>query len=212
MNSLLDTARPLPTALFQSADSAHRRHRIGGFALETARVDRFNHVLARVANDPVQLSEDQIASAGRAVLGCRDGDACIRQRVWRIGVVAHLLNEPGWAAADEAGETGRVLVCYARDRDDLIPDALPHIGRLDDAIVADAAWPRLHAEVADYLDYRRVRTLEAALRGCGLREFRFDRNDWHEARAALDAAQTRRQRRLFAGSYLPADAARFRVH
>jgi uncharacterized membrane protein YkvA (DUF1232 family) len=210
MNTHLHIVQSLPSPLHRPAAGA-RRQRIAGFALEAARVDHFNQVLATVADDPAWLCQDQIASAGRAVLDHADGDACIRERVWRIGLVAHLLNEQDWQPADVAEATGQVLVRYARDRDDLIPDSLARIGRLDDAIVADAAWPRLAAEVDDYLDYRRVRRLEAEVRGCDARAFRFRRVDWLEARAALDAAMTRRQRQVFARSYLPAETTRFRV-
>ena len=58
---------------------------------------------------------------------------------------------------------------------------MPTVGRLDDAIVVDAAWPRLGDEIDSYLDYCRLRALEARLRGCGDTEFKFNRADWQRA-------------------------------
>lgn len=211
MNAQTIPVAPLPATLTQPGNGQHRRHCIRGFTLEPRRIDRFNQVLAKVSDRPAWLGEDQIASAGRCVLDQPHGDACLRQRMWRIGVVAHLLNERDWNVADACESTAQTLVHYARDRDDLIPDSLAHIGRLDDAIVAETAWPRLSAEVSDYMDYRRLRLIEASLRGCDVRGFRFLRADWSEARAALDAATLRGRRASFVGSYVPQGEQRFRV-
>src|SRR3546814_19418915 len=76
---------------------------------------------------------------------------------------------------------------YVRSRRDLIPDDLPRVGRLDDAIVIDAAWPRLADEVACYLDYCRIRRIEAELRECDVSQFTFGRADWEQARSAESA-------------------------
>src|SRR3546814_11617452 len=76
---------------------------------------------------------------------------------------------------------------YVRSRRDLIPDDLPRVGRLDDAIVIDAAWPRLADEVACYLDYCRIRRIEAEPPECAVSHFTFGPADWAQARRAQSA-------------------------
>src|SRR3546814_8684622 len=80
-----------------------------------------------------------------------------------------------------------------------------------DAIVIDAAWPRLADEVACYLDYCRIRRIEAELRECDVSQFTFGRADWEQARRA-ESAWTEHCRACGQRSYLPAPPPRhFRV-
>lgn len=116
-----------------------------------------------------------------------------------------------WAAANEVVECARLVVDYANDSQDLIPDWLPRIGRLDDAIVVEAAWPTLGREAAGYRDFVRLRALEARLRGCEPEELPFDRDAWQAARVH-EAALSAHRRRVRESTYVPAPSAMFRVH
>jgi hypothetical protein len=82
------------------------------------------------------------------------------------------------------------------------------VGRLDDAIVVDAAWDGLAREVADFVEFRRLRRMEWMLAGT---RTRFDRRDWAEARTVrARIAQARNGRTN--DSYLPAAVDMFVVH
>src|SRR3546814_15870343 len=72
-----------------------------------------------------------------------------RKRATSIGL---MIDDPAWQPANDAAAPAALVMDYVRSRRDLIPDDLPRVGRLDDAIVIDAAWPRLADEVACYLD------------------------------------------------------------
>ena len=53
---------------------------------------------------------------------------------------------------------------------------------------AETEWTLLANEIERYLDFRRLRHLEAQLHHCADDDFRFDRHDWevaHEAEVAL---------------------------
>lgn len=212
MNVLFSSANPLPSILDKPFEGPARRRCINGFQLGTAEVDRFNAFLARVGGR--ELETDQLASAAREL--CRPGrpdtsPPCIRQRLRWIAAVEQLLGDRQWQPANEASETAAAIVDYARSRDDLIPDWLPMVGRLDDAIVVEAAWPMLAAEVDDYLDYCRVRSQEAHVRGHRASDFSFNRADYEQVRfeAAVLAGH---ERRIRESSYLPSSPAMFRVH
>jgi uncharacterized membrane protein YkvA (DUF1232 family) len=125
--------------------------------------------------------------------------------------VTQMLADPEWQPAADAVEPARLVVDYARRPHQLIPDNLPVIGGLDKAVVVDAAWPQLAGEVDCYLDYRRLRVIEAQLRHCRVFEFHFGRQEWLAARAA-EAALIGHCRRVGSSSYLPGGAAAmFRV-
>lgn len=213
MNVLYATPNPLPTILDAPFDGPARRRCINGFQLSTPEMDRFNRVLAAVGRREM-LGTDQLASAGREL--CRPGrtegpPACIRQRLRWIGAIEQLLGEPHFQPANETVDTAAAIVEYARSRDDLIPDWLPRVGRLDDAIVVEAAWPLLATEVDDYLDYCRVRAQEAHQRGRTAKEFAFTRADYEQVRYEA-AVLAEHERRVRESSYLPSSVPMFRVH
>lgn len=67
---------------------------------------------------------------------------------------------------------------------------------------AETEWTLLANEIERYLDFRRLRHLEAQLHHCPDGEFHFDRHDWevaHEAEAALAA----HLRHVHEESYVP---------
>lgn len=213
MNVLFSTANPLPTILQAPFDGPTRRRCINGFQLSSPEVDRFNRLLARIGRQQ-GLETDQLASAGREL--CRPGHQtsappCIRQRLRWIAAVEQLLGDRRWEPANEATDTAAAIVEYARSRDDLIPDWLPKVGRLDDAIVVEAAWPQLSAEVDDYMEYSRVRSQLAHQRGLTASAFGFTRADFEEFRYEA-AVFAEHERRIRESSYLPSSAPMFRVH
>ena len=211
MNAI--TANQIPSLADCRADRPHRRHRVGQYALPSRGVAEFNRLLERLQFAPVD--DDQIATFGRS-LSPDPAQATVPQWItsrMRSGAAVRLmLGDPGWETLDAATGAARLVSGYLRDHRDLIPDALPVLGRLDDAIVVEAAWPQVGAEVTDYLDYRRLRRIEAELCGCAEAGFRFGRNDWELARHA-EAALARHMPEVGTRSYLPSGgSSRFRIN
>jgi len=215
MNAMLTTAIPLPAILDQpSPIGPGRRHQIDGFHLTAASVDRFNTLLARLGRRATPLDCDRLATAARELRDHAVGafePACIVQRMKRLETAARMIDDGQWEPADAAGSLASLVVQYACGRNQLLPNSLPTIGHLDDAIAIEAAWPSIKAEVADFLDYCRIRSLEAALRGREPGAFGFTRADWQDARQAEQALE--RQRRCIREStYLPQLAPLFSIH
>lgn len=215
MNAILSATIPLPAVLDRPLSiGPGRRHRIDNFELSTAAVDRFNTVLVRLGRRAEPLDRDRIATAARELRDEAANDAaplCIRQRIQRLEAAARMIGEASWEPAGEAGHAAATVVRYARGPNHVLPPAMPKIGRLDDAIVLEAAWPTLAAEVESFLDFCRLRDIEAALRGCDAGAFSFTRADWEQARRA-EAALAVQRRCIRESSYLPALVPRFVVH
>lgn len=218
MNAILATARPLSAALDHvatrpSASSRRMRRRtVNGFCITQMEVDRFNALLLVLGRTQAPFQRDQLATAARE-LWDRSIDPApgIGPRMRRAAAAAMMVADPAWEADTEAAALASLVVGYVHASNDLLPDDLPRIGRMDDAIVIDTAWPRLAGEVADYLDYRRVRRIEARLRGRDYRDFEFGRGQWEQALRA-EVALAGHQRQVRDRSYLPASIPRFRVH
>jgi uncharacterized membrane protein YkvA (DUF1232 family) len=212
MNAALNELKPLPAALANGNGNAGRRHRIGSFELDHGALEHFNRLLSVLDPRQPALAPDQLASAARELDDQLDVDrapACILQRMRRAAVIELMLRDADWATPGEAREPAELVVAYVRGATDLIPDRLPRVGRLDDAIVVDVAWDGLAREVSDFIEFRHLRRMEWTLAG-GART-RFDRRDWAEARAARARIAQARNGRSH-GSYLPSAADMFVVH
>ncbi|UGB38917.1 hypothetical protein [Frateuria soli] len=212
MNAQFTTSLlPLPAAL-QAPSSPRARHRRPGRFVRTKALARFNQLLRRLQHEPLQ--REQLVAAWRELRDRSSSERCeagIEQRLQLAGAVERMIRDATWQAANEAIAPARVVVGYIHGKHELIPQQATRVGRLDDAILLDAAWPKLRGEVDSYLDYCRLRAVEAGLRGCPVGEFTFTREDWQKARRAEEGLLAH-VRRVGRTSYLPAATApMFRV-
>lgn len=194
---------PLPAVLFRAPAPFGRRHRIDDHEIGDIELTLFNELLLRLDLRRKPLARDQLVSAARELADDSDGQRaapCIHQRMRRAGAIDRMLRDAAWRTAETLVAPARLLVRYVRDDGDLIPDALPKVGRLDDAILVDAAWTSLGGEVRSYLDYCRLRQLERGLGNAA----GFGRDEWELASAA-EMRLARHHRRVGENSYLDGD-------
>ena len=206
----------LPRVLLPGTNPSrlNRRRRIGSFRLSTLDMERFNRLLSTLAGGQAGLDCDQVVTAARLLADSCDSQStptCIRQRLERAESLSSMLADHGWQPANDTVAPASAVLDYLNGNYDLIPDWIPQVGQLDDAIVIETAWPRLAGEVLSYQDFCRLRLIEARLQQQDIERFHFDRNDWEVARRA-EAGLREHQRRVRASSYVPAAAGVFRVH
>ncbi len=217
MNAQIDNLKPLSPVL-QEPFSANlnrpaRRHFVGNFLVRMEALAHFNQLLAQLQHFP--LHRDQLATASRELAKTANDHrqpAEIEQRLQLADTVSRMIADASWQPADHVITPARLVVDYMGSERRLIPHGIPETGRLDDAILMDAAWPQLADEVHGYLDFCRLRAIEAGLRRCEITAFAFSRDDWQQARCA-EAGLNARARQAATNSYLPAPArTNFRVY
>lgn len=155
------------------------RRMVGSYPIDQAALDRFNRLLQRLGQAPLTLEAltDFARSLALATSGS-ETPAWIVARMRRASVLNVMLADPTWTLDADCQGAAHLVMDYVHSTLDLIPDTLPRLGWLDDAILVEAAWPLLSVEVDSYLDFCRVRHLEAQLRGCEDHAFSFTREDW----------------------------------
>jgi uncharacterized membrane protein YkvA (DUF1232 family) len=166
--------------------------RSGVFTPDIAMIDinegalqRFNETTALVAPGVKPMSGDQVAGACRRVLRAASKGAqspFIKVRMRRAAEMRAALSDPGWSMEAAIHQRIAALVAYMDDPHGLIPNELPVIGHLDEALLVDAAMDSLRAELEDYADFCRYRQGEAMRLGVAPESTGIDRGQWAEER------------------------------
>lgn len=148
-------------------------------------LQRFNQVSAVVAPSVKPMSGDQIAGACRRMLRAASKGAqspFIKARLRRAAEMRAALADPDWPMEAAVQQRIAVLIGYMDDPQGLIANDLPVIGRLDEALLVDAAMDNLRAELEDYAEFCRYRQAEAMRLGVAPCSIGIDRARWHEER------------------------------
>jgi uncharacterized membrane protein YkvA (DUF1232 family) len=119
----------------------------------------------------------------------------IADRLSKLEVVINMVADAEWNLSDE--ERNRVLgaLVYFCDPEDLIPDHVPGLGFLDDAIYVEIVIRELAAEIESYEEFCEYRAAEEARRKEAGEDPHVEREEWlADKRAALHARMRKRRR------------------
>jgi uncharacterized membrane protein YkvA (DUF1232 family) len=154
MNTVLSSHPELPLALPAANPTVRVR---AGLKLEDAALLQFNYQLHDVRHDAPSVDAGQFAELARwlETLPSETAQATIALRLARAEALRRMLDDPDWHLPAELRERGVHLLDYLYRFDDLIPDDLPVIGHLDDALLIELSWSEFDGEVRDYEDYCR---------------------------------------------------------
>jgi uncharacterized membrane protein YkvA (DUF1232 family) len=113
------------------------------------------------ARKAVRIADDEeILSAARDMLASLKGSKLpdfVTERFGKLQTLLALLTDADWKMGDR--ERGPVLaaLAYLCDPEDLIPDSIPGIGLLDDAVMIELVFNELRHEIEAYQDFVRFR-------------------------------------------------------
>ncbi len=136
-----------------------RRQQVAGLRLENADLLAFNAQLQAVNDQAPSVDADQIASLARwlADLAADKAEATISLRMSRAEALAQMLGDADWQVPEATAARGQRLIAALSGSENLIPDATPLFGHLDEALMVELCWTAFEGEVGDYLDFRRFR-------------------------------------------------------
>lgn len=127
--------------------------------LDLQAVADFNALLHELHPDAPHVEADDVASVARWVLSmpAPQAEALLQARLGRLQDLRDLAADPDWGIEPALARRIERLLAYVDQARDLIPDDVPMIGRLDDALLVELSWPMLADELDDFRDYCRFR-------------------------------------------------------
>lgn len=168
-------------------------------------LDHFRRVMEQVHGKNADLSASEICARAAALLervrGSRVPDF-VSDRMRHLVSLIGMVQDDAWGLNEEERKRVLAALTYFGDpHDDIIPDAAPVFGFLDDAIMIELVLRELRPELEAYEEFCVFRASEAARRGVELSSLK--RDEWLNQRREelLDRMRRRRGREggLYAG-------------
>ncbi|MEL7024778.1 MAG: YkvA family protein [Pseudomonadota bacterium] len=165
------------------------------FDLSEKDLKHFKTIMQQAEKNVRTLSDADIIGAAEALLvEVQNADVpdFISERLTKLKVMTSMLTDSEWQLPDE--ETHRVLsaLAYFGEAEDLIPDHIPGLGFLDDAIMVELVVRELKHEIEAYEDFSSYRSREEAKRSS---DDEVTREEWLAGRRAELHSRMRRRRR-----------------
>ena len=125
------------------------------FAIDPTAVVHFDALLHELYPDAVRVDEERIRHlcVWLGSMPLHTAQEVLDRRLRRLEELRAMLADPDWDPADATPARVARLVANADHVDDLIPDREPLLGKLDDVLLLELAWPAFAAEAEDYRDF-----------------------------------------------------------
>lgn len=172
------------------------------FELDDDDLKHFKLIMKEARKTAIGVAAEDIIAAAEDLLKSVDPESVphfIGQRLQGLRDMIDMLQDHEWRLP--AADARRVLnaLAYFCEPEDLIPDQVPGLGFLDDAIMIELAVRELRHEIEAYRDFCAYRDRVKTRRGVKAKTGDVTREDWlDERRQQLQRRMHRRRKRSLA--------------
>ncbi len=144
-----------------------------------------------------QQTPEQIQAAARDLIHkARAGELpeFVAERILKLDVVINMINDEEWQLNEEDRRRILSALAYLCEPEDLIPDHIPVLGYLDDAIYGEIVLGELRNEISLYREFCTFRDTEEARRQTLGENIKVGREEWlADKRATLHHKMRKRR-------------------
>ena len=126
------------------------------FDLSPNDVRHFREAMRKARHTVRDADDADIIEAARALfkdVGATRVPVYVRERIDRLQAMVNMLEDKEWTITRSEQERVLAALVYFCDPEDLIPDDIPGLGFLDDAIMIELAVRELKHEIEAYTDF-----------------------------------------------------------
>jgi uncharacterized membrane protein YkvA (DUF1232 family) len=168
------------------------------FTLNDNDLQRFQAIIdkARSSIRDEHTAEEIEAAARKLIKETEQSDLpeFIASRMTKLSVLIDMINDEEWQLPEDDRRQIISALAYLCNPDDLIPDHIPGLGFLDDAIYAEIIIKELRDDVDTYLEFCAYREMEEQRRLARGDDIKVDREEWLSVkRAALHSSLKKRR-------------------
>lgn len=166
------------------------------FNLQDEDLDYFREVMRKALAGAEKLEESHILTKASELAGEVKGNVpeFVRARLAKLEVLIAMVKDEEWAIPDLERRDVLGALAYFSDPQDLVPDHIPVLGFLDDAIMIELVVEELAGDIEAYEEFRDYRDREQGRRG----DETITKDDWLEnkRRELHSRMRSRRKNRL----------------
>lgn len=171
------------------------------FELDESDLQHFRLIMREARKAAASLTSAEIVASARELLHAVEPanvPQFVAERLERLSLMIRMLEDHEWRLP--AAESTRVLnaLAYFRDPEDLIPDHVPGLGFLDDAIMIELVVRELRHELEAYRDFCEYRERIAPRATIKPRSTDMRREQWLAERRKELLSRMRRRRKKVA--------------
>ena len=183
-------------------------------SLSDADLERFVASMKQAESKADKLDEKAILAASQELLNKTDPEELpdfIATRLGHLKTLIAMVQDVGFGLPEEDKANVLSALTYFALPDDIVPDDVPVLGFLDDAIMIELCARDLKYEIEAYDAFCHWRIDEAKRRSEDLENLHLNRHDWAEAKRveAIESMHRRRQESYVSGNWSPK---LFRIH
>jgi len=169
------------------------------FELDEDDLKHFRLIMREARKAAATIAPEEIVAAAEElirIIGDNGAPLFVRERLLKLRLMIDMITDIDWRLPHQ--EANRVLnaLAYFTEPEDLIPDSIPVLGFLDDAIMIELVVRELKHEIEAYEDFQEYRARihsETGNKGSVSRE------DWLENRRTALQSRMRRRRKRSSG-------------
>jgi uncharacterized membrane protein YkvA (DUF1232 family) len=155
-----------------------------------------------------ELDAVSIVGAARKLLEdtqCQQLPDFVATRFKRVETMIAMVEDAGFGLPDADRANVLAALTYFASPDDIVPDNVPVLGFLDDAIMIELCVRELKHEIEAYEDFSFWRNAEAQKRGENPAQVMLNRVEWAEARRveAIERMHRHREESYISGAWSP---------
>jgi uncharacterized membrane protein YkvA (DUF1232 family) len=164
------------------------------FELSDSDLEHFRSLMKAAQNKASEYSSEQVIEKARAVTKDMDGTNLpdfVKTRMQSLDTLIAAYEDPEWQMPDDEKTEILTSLAYFSEPHDLVPDNIPGLGYVDDAIMIELAIQDLSQDLDAYEAFCQFRKTEENRRGA---ESNVNRESWLDSKRTELRSGMRRTR------------------